>query len=345
MKVCIVGAGALGGFVGARLSLAGLEPTLIDRDAQLAALQAEGIRLIGRDGMLQKARAFRATSSFDEAGPHDLVILAVKAYDLPNVAPFLSSLFSDDTIVLPLQNGIPWWYFEGHGGKHEGVRLQSIDPDGLMQNEVATRRTIGCVAYPAASLEAPGTIRHIEGDRFAIGELDGTSTARLESICDIFEAAGLRARSITDIRAEIWLKALGSVSFNPISALTGATMAGICRKPETRMLVRRMMEEAQTIAGRLGVSIRKTIDERISGAEAVGEHRTSMLQDFEAGRPLETGALIGSVIELGRLTETPTPSIDAVHACLQLLLEGGRRAAAPKRALEELLTGLGRASA
>ena len=342
MKACIVGAGALGGFVGARLALAGLEPTLIDRDRQLTALQSEGVRLIGQDGVLQTSRAFRATSSFEEAGQHDLVILAVKAYDLPNVAPFLSSLFSDDTIVLPMQNGIPWWYFEGHGGRHDGARLHSIDPDGLMQHEVAGRRTLGCVAYPAASLEAPGTVRHVEGDRFAIGELDGTVTDRLESVCRVFEAAGLRARAITDIRAEIWLKALGSVSFNPISALTGATMAGICHQPETRALVRRMMEETQAVAGKLGVTIRKTIDDRIAGAEAVGEHRTSMLQDFEAGRPLETGALIGSVIELGRLTATPTPSIDAVHACLQLLLEVGRRAVAPQRAFEELLAGIGR---
>jgi 2-dehydropantoate 2-reductase len=341
MRVCIVGAGALGGFVGARLALAGLEPTLIDRDRQLTALQSEGVRLIGQDGFRQTARAFRATSSFDEAGPHDLVILAVKAYDLPNVAPFLSSLFHDHTIVLPMQNGIPWWYFEGHGGGLEGVRLQSIDPDGLMQHEVAGRRTIGCVAYPAASLESPGTVRHIEGDRFAIGELDGTISDRLESVCCIFEAAGLRARAITDIRAEIWLKALGSVSFNPISTLTGATMAGICRQPETRALVRRMMEEAQTIAGKLGVTIRKTIDERIAGAQAVGEHRTSMLQDFEAGRPLETGALIGSVSELGRLTATPTPSIDAVHACLQLRVESGRCAIAPQRAFRELLAVIG----
>ncbi|MFW6084153.1 MAG: ketopantoate reductase family protein, partial [Gemmatimonadota bacterium] len=302
MKTCIVGAGALGGLLGARMALAGVEPTLLDRGVQLRALQDEGLRLLRSSGETCETRAYRTAASCAEAGPHDLVLLCLKAYDLPDVADELPALAHDDTVFVTLQNGIPWWYFQRHGGRLADTRLRSVDPDGGLADRVDPRKIIGGVAYPAAEVEEPGVIRHVDGEVFALGELDGETTDRLAAVCDVFETAGLRGRAIRDIRAELWLKELGSVSFNPLSALTGATMAGLCRRAETRSLARRMMEEALAVANGLGVSLRKTIDQRIAGAETVGEHRTSMLQDLEAGRRLELDALVGVVIEIGRLT-------------------------------------------
>jgi 2-dehydropantoate 2-reductase len=321
MNTCIVGAGALGGFIGARLALAGAHPTLIDRDEQLNALRRSGLQFVEMDGSVQVTRAFRTTETCQEAGVHDLVLLCVKAYDLPSLALDLSSLIGPQTVVLTLQNGIPWWYFQRHGGAFEGTRLRSADPVGALTATIDPGQIIGCVAYPAASADGPGHVRHVEGERFALGEIDGRLTDRLAQVADLLETGGFRARPIEDIRAELWHKALGSVSFNPISALTGGTMAEICRHPESRALVRRMMEEAESIAGRLGIQLRRTIDERLAGAEAVGEHKTSMLQDLEAGRRLEMDALVGTVLELGRLVDVPTPAIASVDACLRLRVE------------------------
>lgn len=321
MKTCIVGAGALGGFVGARLALAGTELTLIDREETLTALRQNGLRFAEIHGSAQVTRAFRTAASCREAGVHDLVLLCVKAYDLPPLAGELGGLIGPDTVVLTLQNGIPWWYFQRHSGPLAGARLLSADPAGALTKAVDPARIIGCVAYPAAASDGPGSVRHVEGERFALGELDGRLTDRLARVAKHLETGGFRARPIEDIRAELWLKALGSVSFNPISALTGATMVEICQNPESRALVRRMMEEAETIAGRLGITLRRTIDERLAGAEAVGDHKTSMLQDLEAGRRLELDALVGTVLELGRLTEVPTPAIESVEACLRLRVE------------------------
>ena len=218
-----------------------------------------------------------------------------------------------------MQNGIPWWYFHNHGGPHDGKRLESLDPDGTLTKYIDGDRIIGCVVYPAAAVEAPGVIHHVEGDRFPLGELNGKVTDRANRLKDVLEAAGFRSRVLEDIRSEIWLKAWGNLSFNPISALTHATLVDICQFPETRLLAQHMMEEAQAVAEKLGITFRHTIEKRIAGAESVGAHKTSMLQDVEAGRSLETEALIGAVLELAKLTGTPAPHTSAVYACVKLL--------------------------
>lgn len=329
MKTCIVGAGALGGLLGARMALAGLEPTLLDRDVQLRALREDGLRLVRTDGEARETRAYRTAGSCDEAGPHDLVLLCLKAYDLPGMADELPALAHCDTVFVTMQNGIPWWYFQRYGGRLEGTRLRSVDPAAELAERMDPRQVIGGVAYPAAQVDRAGVVRHVAGDLFALGELDGELTDRLTAVCEVFEAAGLRGRAIRDIRAELWLKELGSVSFNPLSALTGATMAGICRRAETRSLARRMMEEALSVAAALGITVRKTIDERLAGAESVGEHRTSMLQDLEAGRRLELDALMGVVVELGRLTGVATPAIEAVEAAVRVMADTASRETQP----------------
>ena len=318
MKVCVLGAGAVGGLMGAKLALSGNQVTVIDQGRQLEAIRANGLKLI-MDGETLHADGVKATDDYAEAGPQDLVILGVKAHYIQRVAPKMGALFRDRTGVLTVQNGLPWWYFQKHGGPHDGRRLESLDPTGAIEANIGAERIIGCVVYPAAAVVEPGVIKHVEGDRFPIGELDGSQSDRCQHILDLLTGAGFRSRVIDNIRSEIWLKAWGNLSFNPISALTHATLEDICRFPETRDLARRMMEEAQAIAEKLGITFRHTIDKRIAGAEAVGPHKTSMLQDVEAGLSLETEALIGAVLELGHLTETPCPAIEAVYACTKLL--------------------------
>ena len=319
MTTCIVGAGAIGGLIGAKLALAGNEVTLIARGPHLAAIRKGGLTLVATDGSKQVARDVRSTDRISEAGEHDLVVLALKAHQIAEIADELPALFGKETVVVTVQNGIPWWYFQKHGGEFDGKRLESLDPDGEIERCVGVERIVGSIAYPAAEKPAPGVIRHIEGLRFPLAELDGAKTARVKAISKLIVRAGFRAPVLSDIRAQIWLKAWGNLSFNPISALTRATLAEICRFPETRRLASDMMGEAKEIAEKLGVSFRHTIEQRIAGAEAVGEHKTSMLQDVEAGRPLELEALVGVVTELGRLTDTPTPSISAVYAGVKLL--------------------------
>jgi 2-dehydropantoate 2-reductase len=223
------------------------------------------------------------------------------------------------TMIVTVQNGIPWWYFHKHGGPHDGERLKSLDPSGVLTKKIDGDRIIGCVVYPAAAVPEPGVIRHVEGDRFPIGELDGSASERVQRLYDTLLNAGFRSRILDDIRSEIWLKAWGNLSFNPISALTHATLVEICQFPDTRNLAAAMMRESQAIAEKLGITFRHTIEKRIEGAESVGAHKTSMLQDVELGRSLEIEALMGAVLELGRMTEIPAPSISAVYACVKLL--------------------------
>jgi len=305
--------------MGARLALAGDEVTLIARGPHLAAIRENGLKLIAADGTEQVARNVAATDRIGEAGEHDIVVLALKAHQIVEVADQLPSLFGPETVVVTVQNGIPWWYFQKHGGEFDGKRLESLDPDGAIERNIGVERIIGSIAYPAADKPAPGVIQHVEGMRFPLAELDGSKTERVKAISELFAGAGFRSPVLSDIRAQIWLKAWGNLSFNPISALTRATLAEICRFPATRSLAAAMMREAQEIAEKLGVRFRHTIEQRIAGAEQVGEHKTSMLQDVEAGLPLEVEALIGVVAELGRLTGTPAPSIDAVYSCVKLL--------------------------
>src|SRR5579864_8395162 len=326
-KICVVGAGAIGGLLAAKFALADNEVTVIDQGAHLAAIQKNGLKLEWHDGKVFNAR-MKAVNKATEAGKQDIVVLAVKAHFLDQVVRDIDSLLGPDTVVLTVQNGLPWWYFQKLGGQYDNQRLQSLDPSGVLTKHIDPSRLVGCVVYPAAAATAPGVIHHVEGDRFPIGELDGKETPRVKELHDVFVKAGLRSMVLPDIRSEIWLKAWGNLSFNPISALTHATLVDICQFAETRELAATMMKEAQDIAQKLGVTFRVSIDKRIAGAEAVGAHKTSMLQDVEAGRSLETEALIGSILEMAKLTNTPAPAIQSVYALVKLLnkvmlLEGG----------------------
>ena len=317
-RICVVGAGAIGGLLAARFALAGEDVTVIDQGAHLAAIQKNGLKLEWHDGNVHIAR-MKAVNKPAEAGKQDIVVLAVKAHFLDQVVRDIDSLLAPDTVVLTVQNGLPWWYFQRLGGQYDNRRLESLDPSGILTKNIDPNRIIGCVVYPAAAATAPGVIHHVEGDRFPIGELDGKETERVKELHDVFIKAGLKSLVLPDIRSEIWLKAWGNLSFNPISALTHATLVDICQFAETRELAATMMKEAQDIAQKLGVTFRVTIDKRIAGAEAVGAHKTSMLQDVEAGRSLETEALIGSILEIAKLTKTSAPAIEAVYALVKLL--------------------------
>jgi 2-dehydropantoate 2-reductase len=328
MRIAVIGAGAIGGLVGARLALAGEDVTFIVRGANLQAIRARGIRLIDMAGREHVARDVRATDDYDEAGEQDIVILAMKAHQVDAVADDVPKLFGPHTVVVTMQNGIPFWYFHRHGGELAGTHLASVDPTGRVAASIPADRVIGSVVYPASDLLAPGVIRHTEGDRFPLGELDGSTSERVQRVAACFARAGFKAPVLADIRAEIWLKLWGNLSFNPISALAHATLVDICQYPETRELAAAMMTEAQAVAGKLGIAFRVSLDKRIAGAEKVGKHKTSMLQDVEAGRALEIDALVGSVVELARLTQTPAPRIEAVYALVKLLaktmsVEGG----------------------
>jgi 2-dehydropantoate 2-reductase len=319
MKIAIIGVGAIGGFLGARLAHAGEDVTFIARGVNLEALKAHGIRLVLGDGSEQAVPKVNATADYAAAGPHDIVILAMKAHQVEAVARDVPKLFGPDTIVVPMQNGIPYWYFHRHGGALVGTQIQSVDPTGSIGSNIPCERVIGCVVYPAAELISPGVVKHVEGNRFPIGEPDGTVSDRVARLSACFVRAGLQAPVLSDIRAEIWLKLWGNLTFNPISALSRATLAGICQYPPSRNLAHAMMSEAQEIAGKLGITFRVPIEKRIAGAERVGHHKTSMLQDVEAKRTLEIDALLGSVIELARLTDTSTPHLDTVYAMTKLL--------------------------
>jgi 2-dehydropantoate 2-reductase len=283
---------------------------------------------VSSDGGEEVATNVRATSDYAEVGPQDIVVLTIKAHQVEAVAPQVPQLFGPDTIVVPMQNGIPYWYFYRHAGALAGTRIESVDPSGLISRNIPEERVIGCVVYPAAELISPGVVKHIEGNRFPVGEPDGSASERVTRISQCFIASGLQAPILPDIRSEIWLKLWGNLTFNPISALSRATLASICQYPPSRALATAMMTEAQAIAGKLGVSFRVPLEKRIAGAERVGHHKTSMLQDVEAGRALEIDALLGSVVELARLTGTPSPCIDTVFALTKLLaktLEEARR--------------------
>jgi 2-dehydropantoate 2-reductase len=319
VRIAIIGCGAIGGYVGARLALAGEQVTFMVRGANLEAVRAHGVRLIASDGSEEVAREVSATREYGEPGAQDVVILAVKAHQLDAVATDVPRLFGAHTAVVTMQNGIPYWYFHEHGGALAGTVLHSVDPTGQVSRNIPAARVIGCVVYPAAELVAPGVVRVIEGDRFPVGELDGTSSERVTRIGQCLASARLKSPVLSDIRSEIWLKLWGNLTFNPISALTRATLSDICQCPPTRELAVAMMTEAQTVAHKLGITFRVPLERRIAGAEKVGKHKTSMLQDVEAGRPLEIEALLGSVVELARLTETPTPHIDTVYALSHLL--------------------------
>ena len=321
MKIAIIGAGAIGGYVGVKLALAGEEVTLIVRGANLDAIRKNGMKLVMSDGSEHVSSRVKATNDYAAAGAQDMVILAMKAHQVESVANDVPKLFGPDTVVVTMQNGIPYWYFHKHGGELAGSIVRSVDPTGLIGRKIPPERVIGCVVYPASELIAPGVVKHIEGDRFPVGEPDSSSSMRVARVSECFIKAGFKAPVLEDIRSEIWLKLWGNLTFNPISALTRSTLVDICQDPRTRELAAAMMTEAQTIAQKLGITFRVGLEKRIAGAEKVGKHKTSMLQDVEAGRALEIDALVGSVVELARLTRTRTPNIDAVYALTKLLAQ------------------------
>jgi len=319
MKFCIVGAGAIGGFVGAKLALAGEDVTFIARWKNLDAIRARGMTVKMHDGTVLEAKTARATDSFSAVGHVDCIILALKSHQVESVVNQLEPLFGPKTTVITMQNGIPFWYFHKHGGALAGTTVKAVDPRGVCKDGIPADRIIGCVVYPATELIAPGVVRHIEGERFPLGELDGSASSRVKDLSDVFAKAGLKAPVLDNIRNEIWLKLWGNLTFNPISALTHATLQDICQFPQGRELAANMMREAQTVAEKLGASFRVSLEKRIEGAEKIGRHKTSMLQDVEAGRAIEVDALVGAVIELGELTNTPTPTIRAIYQASKLL--------------------------
>jgi len=319
MKIAVVGAGAIGGYLGAKLARAGEEVTFIARNRNLEAINARGFRLILEDGTEEHAPTARAVQHMAEAGPQDAVLITLKAHQVRDVLPGLRELFGPKTMVVTMINGIPWWYFHKLAGPYEGRRLDSVDPGGVIAEHIEPERIIGSVVYPASELVEPGVVRVIEGNRFTLGELDGERSERIDALSQAMMRAGFKAPVSRDIRSELWIKLWGNLSFNPISALTHATLEQICRFGPTRALAASMMREAQTVAEALGVRFKITLEQRIAGAEAVGAHKTSMLQDVEHGRALELEALVGSVVELGRITGTPTPTIDAIYAATSLL--------------------------
>jgi 2-dehydropantoate 2-reductase len=329
MKVAIIGVGAIGGYIGIRLALAGEDVTFIARGANLEALRTRGIRLIGANGSEEVVQQIKATDDYSAVGPQDIVVLAMKAHQVEAVAGQVPTLFGPDTVVVPMQNGIPYWYFFAHRGEFAGTRVHSVDPTGVIFERIPGERVIGCVVYPAAELVAPGVIKHVEGNRFPVGEPDGLTSERVTQVAQCFIRGGMQSPVVSDIRSEIWLKLWGNLTFNPISALSRATLAGICQYPPSRAIAAAMMSEAQSVAHKLGINFRVPLEKRIAGAEKVGHHKTSMLQDVENARTLEIDALLGSVVELAKLTGTPTPHIDTVYALTKLLaktLDEGRSA-------------------
>jgi 2-dehydropantoate 2-reductase len=316
MKICIFGAGAIGGYMGAKLARAGSDVSLVARGPHLAAMQAKGLTLIEEDARFTVP--VRASADPATLGAQDYVVITLKAHSVPGVVPAMQPLIGPETTVVMGVNGVPWWYFHGLDGPLAETRLASVDPGDVQWNGIGPERVLGCVVYPAAEVTEPGTIRHIEGNRFTLGEPDGAKSERATRLAEALTAAGLKAPVRPRIRDEIWVKLWGNLSFNPISALTTATLDVLCTDPGTRAVARAMMLEAQAIAETLGVKFPIDVDRRIDGGAAVGPHRTSMLQDLDAGRPMEIDALVSSVQELGRLTDTPTPTIDTVLALVRL---------------------------
>jgi 2-dehydropantoate 2-reductase len=319
MKFLIAGAGAIGAYVGARMAHAGLDVTLFARGQHLAAMQERGVQVKSGDGDFVAKPEVAGT--LQEVGPVDVVILGVKAHSLSQLAPQLGPVLGPETTVVSTQNGVPWWFFQGFGGEWEGIRLERVDPSGLISAAIEPRRVVASIVYVSTEITSPGVVQHIEGNRISLGEPNGKRSDRVREISEALIASGLRAPITTRIRNELWVKILGNVAFNPISALTGATLAGMARDPEVGTLVRNIMQEAEQVAGKLGLELPLSIEQRIAGAAKVGEHKTSMLQDLEAGRPLELEAVVGAVVELGDRLKIPMPHTRAVYACTKLLAQ------------------------
>lgn len=319
MRLAIVGAGATGGYLGAKLAAAGADVVLIARGANLATMRERGVRVIEADGSGELLANPPCTDDWSVLGSVDVAFLTVKSHSLSGMAGSLAASLAPSAAVVTAQNGIPWWYFQRHGGPLEGTRLGSVDPDATLARSLPPDRIVGCVVWPATRLVAPGVVEHVEGTRFTIGELDGARSARCQAISATLTRAGLKCPISSQIRRDVWLKLLGNVAMNPISVLTRATLGQIARDADTRALARAIMEEADGVARALGIEVPIGIDQRLAGAEQVGEHKTSMLQDLESGRPLELDGMVGAVLELGKLLNRPLPHLESVYACAKLL--------------------------
>ncbi len=317
MRIVIAGAGAIGGYIGAKLTRAGADVVLHARGPHLAAMQERGLRVTSPEGDFEVRP--RVTADLASLGPADVVFLGVKAHSLTALAPSLRPLFGPDTVVVSTQNGVPWWYFQGSGGELDGLVLARVDPGGVIAAAIEPRRVVGSLAYFSTDLAAPGVIHHTEGNRISLGEPGGERSERVRRIAAALIAAGLRAPATTRIRHEIWVKLLGNVAFNPISALTGATLEEMVRHPEVAGVVRAVMTETEGVAARLGIELPISMDQRMAGAEKVGAHKTSMLQDHEAGRPMEIEAVVGAVVELGDRLGVAMPATRTVYGCVKLL--------------------------
>ena len=332
MKICVVGAGAIGGYLAVRLAHAGHEVSAIARGPHLAAIRANGLKLVEAEQEL--VADLEATDRIADLGAQDVVLLALKAHQITVVVDDLPALFGPDTVLVTLQNGIPWWYFQKLGGPYGDRVVETVDPGGVLFNAIDPDRLIGCIGYPAATIAEPGVVRHVEGNKFPVGELDGSDSERVRLVSGLFEQAGFKSRVLDDIRSEIWLKLWGNLTFNPISALTHSTLVDICQFSLTRTLAATMMTEAQAVGERLGAGFRVPMERRIAGAEGVGKHKTSMLQDVEAGKPLEIDGMLGVVVELAEMTGVEVPTLRALYGCVSLLNktiqdEGVRIKAAP----------------
>lgn len=311
-KICVFGAGAIGGYVGGRLAMKGeADVSLVARGAHLAAMKANGLAL--KQGGETQVVHPAVTDDPKQLGPQDFIILTLKAHGLAGVIDQMMPLIGKDTAILFAQNGIPWWYFHGIGGPLEGTRLESVDPGGVIWDRIGPERALGTVVWQAAEIEAPGVIAHHYGDRMPLGEPTGEKTERVQLLGRLLTSAGVKSQVKPNLRNEIWLKLWGNLSFNPVSVLTEGTLVDLATDPGTRRVIRTMMEEARAVGEALGVSFAVDADERMDMAAKVGAHRTSMLQDVEAGRPTELDALLGVVIELGRIVQISTPSLQLVY--------------------------------
>ena len=319
MNIAVIGAGAIGGLIAAKLAGAGESVKVVARGAHLKAIRERGL-VVKESGEEIVARV-EATDRIGDAGGADLVVLAVKAHQLTPIAAEVAAIVAPTTMVMTTQNGIPWWYFFKHGGPQEGVRLESVDPGGVIAAHLPIDAIVAAIVYQAAEIESPGVIRHIEGARLPVAEIDGRKTERIAALSELFTKAGFKSPALSDVRAEIWTKLWGNLTFNPVSALTHATLEDICRFAPTRALAAAMMKEAQGVGEAFGVRFRLSVEKRIAGAESIGAHKTSMLQDIEHGRAIELDALLGSVIELARLAKVATPHLDAIYAATKLLAE------------------------
>jgi len=317
MRFLIAGAGAIGAYIGALMARAGFDITLFARGPHLRAMRERGVQVKSSAGDFEAHP--KIAGSLEEVGPVDVLILGVKAHSLTQLAPHIQPVLGPDTTVVSTQNGLPWWFFQGFGGEWDGLRLERVDPCGVISSAIEARRVLGSIVYFSTEIIEPGVIQHIEGNRISLGEPDGTRSDRCRRIAEALIASGLRAPVTTHIRNEIWVKILGNVAFNPVSALTGATLVQMATDPDVCKLIREIMCEAAAVAARLGLELPVSIDQRIAGAGKVGEHKTSMLQDLEAGRPLELEAVVGAIVELGERVGVPMPHTRTVYGCTKLL--------------------------